>query len=288
MRVSPRELQAVRRAGMVTRYAMLGPVAYVLADLPPQGTAGTGLDEPCLIDHHGMVLRGTFRAHHEDGRTEAFEAGTVFYVPAGPPSHHFSWTTGSVVGGFAPVAPETDVRAAALEAQGFEILRSVGTPPRPPASVTLAGAVAPFRRAGSIDVEGSVMGRWLFMRSIFGAQTGMSAGWCDLPHWGVVIAGEVAIHGRDSVELASEGDAFITEPGHRFEVPDGATVLDYTPLDALEGSARIASWRRAAISRALASAEGAKDEAQRASAAIPLRRPAPSLRGVCRPHPALG
>ena len=40
MRVSPRELKAVRAGGLVTRYAMLGDAAFVVADLPDGGTAG--------------------------------------------------------------------------------------------------------------------------------------------------------------------------------------------------------------------------------------------------------
>ena len=249
MRVSPRELQGLRRAGMLTRYAVLGPVAYVLADLPAEGTPGTGLEEPCVRDHHGIVLRGTFRVHHEDGRTESFEAGTVFYVPEGPPTHHFSWSSGAVVGGFARLASEADVQPAALEAMGFEIVSRPSVPLSPPSSVTLAGAVDPIRRPGTIDVEASVMGPWLFVRSIFGAQTGLATGRCELPHWGVVLDGAVAIHTRDAVELATAGDAFLAEPGHRFEVPDGATVIDYTPLDTIRPGVRVASWRRAAMSR---------------------------------------
>jgi len=251
VRVSPRELQGVRRAGMLTRFALLGPVAYVLADLPAEGTPGTGLDEPCLVDHHGIVLRGTFRVHHDDGRTESFDAGTVFYVPEGPPVHRFSWSSGAVVGGFARLAPETDLGRAALEALGFEIVTRPAIPPSPPRSITLAGEVAPVRRAGTIDVEAAVMGRWVFVRSIFGAQTGLATGRCELPHWGIVLDGEVAIHTRDAVELVTAGDAFLAEPGHRFEVPDGATVIDYTPLDAIRPGIRMASWRREAMGRVI-------------------------------------
>ncbi|MEX1172377.1 MAG: hypothetical protein WEG56_07170 [Chloroflexota bacterium] len=72
MRVSPGELQAVHRAGMLTRYSLFGPVAFVLADLPTGGVAGTGLDQPCLTEHHGIVLRGSFTGHRfssPDGAT---------------------------------------------------------------------------------------------------------------------------------------------------------------------------------------------------------------------------
>lgn len=263
---------------MLTRYAVLGPVAYVLADLPAEGTAGTGLEEPCLRDHHGIVLRGTFRVHHDDGRSEAFEAGTVFYVPEGPPPHHFSWSSGAVVGGFARLASEADVRPDALEAMGFEIVSRPSVPLSPPSSVTLAGAVDPIRRRGAIDVEASVMGPWLFVRAIFGAQTGLATGRCELPHWGVVLDGAVAIHTRDAVELATAGDAFLVEPGHRFEVPDGATVIDYTPLDSIRPGVRVAAWRRAAMARVMGT-EGAErsasvEEPEEVREAARLLRPA--------------
>lgn len=275
MRVSPRQLQGVRRAGMLTRYALLGPVAYVLADLPAENATGTGLEDPCIIDHHGIVLRGTFRTHHEDGRTEIFEAGTVFYVPPGPPSHSFSWSSGAVVGGFAPIAPDVDVRRSALEAQGFEVVDRPAKPPAPPRSVTLAGSVAPYRRAGSIEVESSVMGRWLFTRATFGAQTGLGSGRCDLRHWGLVLEGEVAIHTGDAIELASAGDAFMVEPGHRFEVPDGATVIDYTPIDMLTSGVRMASWRRTPVARALEAQapQQSRESAIRGSLRVPVLRP---------------
>ena len=44
VRVAPRELRAVRRDGMLVRFAMLGPVAYVEIEVPPEGSAGSGLD----------------------------------------------------------------------------------------------------------------------------------------------------------------------------------------------------------------------------------------------------
>ena len=58
MRVSPRELKAVRAGGLVTRYAVLGDAVFVVADLPDGGTAGTSVEEPCRLEHWGLVLQG--------------------------------------------------------------------------------------------------------------------------------------------------------------------------------------------------------------------------------------
>jgi hypothetical protein len=244
VRIRPTELQAVKRAGMLTRYAMLGPAAFVVVELPKDGTTGTGLDQPCLTDHHGIVTRGTFTVHHADGRSEDFTEGDAFYVPAGPPTHHFTSTPGCVVGGFAAVSEPTDA-AEALRQVGFTPVPRPGELPVPPATVQIAGPVEPFRRRGAIEVEGSRMGPWLFMRSRFGPRSGFSSGWCDLPHWGLVLDGEVAISYEADVELAARGDVFYARPGHRFASPDGATIADYTPVDSF-GRGRVASWRRAA------------------------------------------
>lgn len=249
LRVSPAELQAVKRAGMLTRYALLGQAAFVLVDLPSTGTDGTGLDQPCLTDHHGFVTRGTFSVHHADGRTEAFTAGDAFYVPEGPPTHLFSASADCIVGGFAPVTESTDTSDDALEAQGFAVIRAPGLPVSPPATVRLVGTVEPFQRSGAVDVVGSQMGKWLFMRSRFGPRSGYTSGWCDLPHWGLVLDGEVAISYAGETELASRGDVYFSPPGHRFTSPDGAIVIDYTPISEL-AAPRVAAWRRAAIAKA--------------------------------------
>ena len=82
MRVSPRELKAVRAGGLVSRYAMLGDAAFVVADLPDGGTAGTSVEEPCRLEHWGLVLQGDLTLLGRRGRT--FGPGTAFYVAARP------------------------------------------------------------------------------------------------------------------------------------------------------------------------------------------------------------
>jgi quercetin dioxygenase-like cupin family protein len=227
---------------------LLGPTAFILMELPETGTAGTGLDQPCLTDHHGIVTKGTFSVHAADGSVTTFNEGEAFYVPPGPPEHTFSSSGGCVVSGFAPISEPPDTSTAALAAQGFEVVPDPGQPLPPPAMVSLAGAVTPFTRPGAISVEGSRMGAWLFMRSQFGPRSGFTSGICDVPHWGVVLDGEITISYATETELASRGDVFFAAPGHRFASPDGATVADYTPIADL-GAGRIAAWRKAAIAR---------------------------------------
>jgi hypothetical protein len=177
---------------------------------------------------------------------EQFEVDTAFYVPPGPPAHHFVASPGSVVAGFAPVTDPNAATPEALEAHGFEVVSRPRRPRRLPRMVRVRGGEHPFRRRGAIEVEGRVMGPWLFMRSQYGPVSGFTGGWCDVPHWGLVLDGAIAINYRSSIELVTAGDAFYADAGHRFEAADGATVIDYTPLTELDGSHRISAWRRAA------------------------------------------
>ena len=82
MRVSPRELKAVRAGGLVTRYAVLGDAVFVVADMPDGGTAGTTVEEPCRLEHWCLVLQGELTLIGRRSRT--FGAGTAFYVAPGP------------------------------------------------------------------------------------------------------------------------------------------------------------------------------------------------------------
>lgn len=248
MRIAPGELQAIRGQGMLTRYALLGPAAFVIVEFGADGTVGTGLDQPCLTDHHAIVARGQFAVHHADGRSETFQVGDAFYVPHGPPTHTFSSSPDAVVSGFAPTPTPPDTTDAALEARGFSVVEGPAVPLPPPTSVTLAGSVQPFRRTGAVDVEGSRMGDWLFMRSRLGPRSGYASGPCELSHWGLVLDGEILIASDGATELATRGDVYFAAGGHRITSPDGAAIVDYTPIADLAGR-RAETWRRAAITR---------------------------------------
>lgn len=260
MRVSPRELKAVRAGGLVTRYALLGEAAFVVAELPDQGTAGTPVEEPCRLEHWGLVLQGELTLLARRSRT--FGPGTAFYVAPGP-VHRFRADARAVVAGFAPVTEPIDDSPEALGARGIEILARGGSAPPRPTSMRVAGRRSRTLETGRIVTETAIMGSWLFRRSTFGAQSGYAEAWCDLPHWGYVLDGTIVNHWEDQeLELLGPGDIYHCPggpPGHRMEVADHALAVDYTPIAALEDPAlrRAPRTRRAYAGPAASSARPA-------------------------------
>ncbi len=235
MRVSPRELKAVRAGGLVTRYAVLGDAVFVVADLPDAGTAGTSVEEPCRLEHWGLVLQGELTLTGRRRRT--FDAGTAFYIAPGP-VHRFHADARAVIAGFAPVTEPIDESPETFRARGVEILPGVGAPPPRPTNMRIAGGTSRTVAGGEIETESAVMGAWLFTRSTFGPQSGYAESWCDLTHWGFVLDGSLVLHWEDGeLELLGPGDAFHCPGGprgHRIEVADGATIVDYTPVSQLD------------------------------------------------------
>ncbi len=250
MRVSSRELKAVRAGGIVTRYAVLGSAVFAITDLPEGGTAGTPVEAPCRSEHWILVLQGEIEL---DGRRpRVFTAGTAFHVAPGP-VHRLRSSSRAVVAGFQPIAAPIDETPDGLRAQGMKILRRVSAPVLPPTSMKVAGAHTRTARVGQIRTESAVMGAWLFTRTTFGPKTGYADGWCDLPHWGLVLDGSLVLHFENGeIELLGPGDAYHCPDtvGHRIEVADMATIVDYTPIAAVDEPSR----RRAP--RALAARTG--------------------------------
>ena len=250
MRVSPRELTAVRAGGLVARYAVLREAVFVIADLPDSGTSGTSLEEPCLLEHWGLVLQGELRFEGRSQRT--YGPGTAFYVRPGRPAHRFRATERVVVAGFAPVSKPIDDSPEGWQARGIEIVRRVPAPAAPPAAVKVSGARTRKATAGQVETESAEMGDWLFTKTSFGPLSGYADGWCDLPHWGLVLDGDLVLRWEDgALELLGPGDAYHTPagpPGHRLEVADVASVVDYTPISAVQDTAQrqaprlVAAW----------------------------------------------
>jgi hypothetical protein len=259
MRVSPRELTAVRAGGLVARYAVLREAVFVIADLPDAGTSGTSVEEPCLLEHWGLVLQGDLKFEGRSHRT--YGPGTAFYVQPGRPAHRFRATERVVVAGFAPVTEPTDNSPEALLARGIEIVRRVPAPAAPPATVKVSGTRTRKAIVGQVETESAEMGDWLFTRTSFGPLSGYTDGWCDLPHWGLVLDGDLVLRWEDgALELLGPGDAYHTPagpPGHRLEVADVASVVDYTPISAVDDTARrqaprlVAAWAARNRRRAL-------------------------------------
>lgn len=148
MRVAPRELRGVSRDGVLVRFAVLGPVAYVEVDIPRAGSAGTGFEAPSQNPGWGLVLRGHVTLHGQVARE--FPAGTAFYIPPGAPDHHLTAAGGTIVAGFVPVAPELDTSDRALRRQGFRLASTHSAPTPLPQTIRSSRAACSGRLAPSM------------------------------------------------------------------------------------------------------------------------------------------
>jgi quercetin dioxygenase-like cupin family protein len=243
MHVAPVDLRALRQGGIVLRFAMLGDMAYVFAELPTTGSSGTSLEQPCTQPHWGFVIEGELTFVRGDQR-EVITAGRAFHVPAGGPEHRFEASGPALVAGFQPVESQAEVSDERLAERGFKAVPADAIAP-----TTVVPAI-PTRSVpvGQIRTETWPMSSFLMTRVRMGERSGYKSGWCDAPHWGLMTTGRLAIEWEDDVEILSSGDIFYCPagpPGHRLEAADPATFLDLTPIAALGGS-RIADWRRGA------------------------------------------
>jgi quercetin dioxygenase-like cupin family protein len=240
--VAPVELRALRQGGIVLRFAILGQMAYVFAELPASGSAGTSLEDPCSQAHWGFVIEGELTFVRDD-RREAIPAGRAFHVPGGGNEHWFEAPGPALIAGFQPVEPDLDVSEERLKAQGFEVVHPDDT-----ATTTIVPPIATRKvPTGQIRAEAWPMSSYLMTRARMGERSGYTTAWCDAPHWGLVTQGRMAIEWEDDVEILSEGDIFYCPagpPGHRLEAADPATFVDLTPVGALRGAGRLAEWRR--------------------------------------------
>jgi quercetin dioxygenase-like cupin family protein len=243
MHVAPADLRSLRQGGLTLRFAMLGDMAYVFAELPATGSTGTSLETPCTQAHWAFVIEGEL-VFVRGTRREVIPAGRAFHVPAGGPEHRFEASGRALIAGFQPVESEAEVSDERLTARGFELLS-----PNRVETATIVPAI-PSRKVavGQIRAETWPMSSFVMTRVRMGERSGYTSGWCDAPHWGLVTDGQMAIEWEDDVEILSTGDIFhcpAGPPGHQLEAADPATFLDLTPIAALTG-ARIADWRRAA------------------------------------------
>jgi quercetin dioxygenase-like cupin family protein len=242
MHVAPGDLKTVRQGGIAIRFAMLGSMAYILAEIPEDGSSGTSIELPCQQAHWGFVIDGelTFLG---GGKRRSIPAGRAFHVPAGGPEHRFETAGPALVAGFQPIEAEIDVSDERLVAQGFQIVTD-------PGATTVVPALPQQELGpGEIRVETWQMSTYVMTRTRMGEQSGYTSGWCDAPHWGMVTAGRLAIEWENDVEVLSQGDIFHCQagpPGHRVEAADPATFIDLTPVAAFEGDVRLADWRRGA------------------------------------------
>ncbi len=264
MRVALRELKAVRRSALLARYAQLGPVTFIHAELA-DGVSGTDLAQPCRQAHWGLTLHGELVVHGENDRT--LGPGTAWHVPSGS-EHTFDGEGRIVVAGFTPVPEPIDDSAPTLERLGLVRVDPPGAPSALPADFVPLNSERHDLETGAIRVATAQQGAWVCMRASFGPRSGYASGWCDLPHWGLVLRGDLIVRYERSVELLGPGDVYYCPagpPGHQFEVADSASIIDYTPLEDLERrDLRRSTWRVAvtrhepvALGRDTASGPGA-------------------------------
>ena len=98
------------------------------------------------------------------------------------------------------------------------------------------------------------MGDLVLTRTRLGRRAGYTTQPCDQPHWGVVTQGSIAIEWEDDVEVVGAGDVFhcpAGPPGHRLEAAEAATIVDFTPVEAIRSGGRVAAWRAEAAEAAL-------------------------------------
>jgi quercetin dioxygenase-like cupin family protein len=244
--VTPTELRVVSRGDLLLRFALLDRAAYVLAEMPSTGSAGSSLEDACTEGHWAIVLRGQLELEY-DGESRSLPAGTLFHVPEGPPEHRFRTAGRTVFAGFVPIErigvayPDT-MPDAGEPAPSDPIVDRL-----PPASVTMMPGLGTVQAGlGRVEAEAALMGPWVACRSTFGKTSGYGSSWCDLPHWGMVLTGGVTIEWEDDVEILTAGDVYYCPagpPGHHIEVADAATIVDFTPRDAFAATDRVAEWR---------------------------------------------
>lgn len=242
MHVTPSELRVLRQDGTLVRFALLGSVAYVVAEFPSSGSTGTVIERPCVKPHWGFVLEGAVTLEEDDAK-HTIPAGWAFHVPPGGAPHRFRIDGAAQIAGFEPIGEVVDASDAALAARGFELLPSDtdGT-----ASVVPA-AIDTHLEPGQIDARTWPMSSFVLTQARFGPGSGYLSDWCDAPHWGLVTDGRLAIEWEGDIEVVATGDVYHCPggpPGHRLEAADPAGIIDLTPVEALRAGTRLAPWRR--------------------------------------------
>ena len=240
MHLAQADLRSVRHDGLAIEFGILGPVAYILAIIPRTGSKGTSLEQPCERPHWGFVIDGDITVV-QGRRRSAIGPGHAFHIPGGPPAHTVEASPGARIAGFEPVDLAVEPTDETLRAQGFEVTERERRP------AVVPGVIAALVDPGTVDAEFHRMSSLVLTRARLGATSGYASEWCDLPHWGLVLAGGVALETEADVEVLATGDIFYCPPGppgHRVLAADPATLLDLTPASAIDASVRMTGWRR--------------------------------------------
>src|SRR4051794_34186261 len=114
MHVSLRDLKGVAQGGLVARYVVLGSTTFVAVEFPDSGTAGTSVEDPCVLEHWGFVLHGELQLSGPADQT--FTAGTAFYIAPGGTPHVLHTGARAAVAGFTPTPDSLDESPEGLQA----------------------------------------------------------------------------------------------------------------------------------------------------------------------------
>ena len=256
MHISPAHFRAIRQGPVLVEFAATSDVAYVVADFPATGSAGTFAEEWCERPHWGFNVGGDVRVEVA-GDTHQLPTGTAFHLPDGV-AHRFQVSGPARLAGFERLDAASRTSDDALQTAGWEIV-----PPTRQARSRRFSLARPepllVPRPGEIIASARRMGDLLFTRAQMGRRAGYTASGCDLPHWGLVTGGSLAIEWEDDIEVLTAGDVFwctAGPPGHRLQAAEPAVVVDFTPIDALRDTERLPEWRQSAFDRALAEVAG--------------------------------
>ena len=230
MHVAPVDLRALRQGGIASRFAMLGEMAYVLAEIP---ASGLGRDLARAAVHAAALglrhrrradVRPRRPARDHPGRSRLPRAGRRPRAPvrdgrAAPGRRLRSRSS-----------PTLDVSDARLAAQGFELIA-----PEPVATATVVPAVALDGPAPARSGPRSwPMSAYVMTRVRMGERSGYTAGWCDAPALG---PGHRGPHGdrvggrrRDPGRRATSSTARPVRPVIGSRPPIPATFIDLTPI----------------------------------------------------------
>jgi len=69
---------------------------------------------------------------------------------------------------------------------------------------------------------------------------------CQCPHWGVVLSGRLVMRYAEHDETFTAGDAYYIAPGHLPLVFEGASVVEFSPTDALQATTAVLGANMAA------------------------------------------
>lgn len=240
MRVTPSELRVLRQGGILVRFARLDSMAFSIAEVPPAGSAGTSIEQPCRQPHWGFVIDGEVRLATQH-RQRTVPPGSAFHVPAGGPPHWFLAPGAARIAGFDPIDLGARPIDAGSDGQSLDVLGQ-----EPSGALLVPPVAARPPEVGQIEARAWTMSSFVLNQASFGPGSGYTTNWCDAPHWGMVTAGQLAIETEDDIEMLSAGDIYhcpAGPPGHRLEAADPASVIDLTPTAALTDGTRVALWR---------------------------------------------